>query len=127
MRLNEWIYRVFVEHPRSTDNPQSYWAHGVFSVVNSTRGLWYMLVGIIHGFVPYLFPFNTSTFIIKSFKKLVESRRHRVELQRILDFEFIQKLDEELLATKHKKPGYMHPDLIELRRLNNERQKRTET
>ena len=124
MRINEWIYRIFIEHPRSTYNPQSYWVHGAFSIFNSTRGLWYMLVGIIHGLVPCLFPFSTSSFIIRSFKKLVESHRHRDELQRILDFEFIQKLDEELL---NKTKVHMHPDLEELSRLNDERQKRTET
>ena len=124
MRINEWIYRIFVKHPRSTHNPQSYWAHGAFSIFNSTRGLWYMLVGIIHGIVPCLFPFSTSSFIIRSFKKLVESRRHREELQQILDYKFIAKLDEELL---NKTKVHMHPDLEELSRLNNERQKRTET
>ena len=118
MRLNEWIYRVFVEHPRSTDNPQSYWVHGAFSIFNSTRGLWYMLVGIIHGLVPCLFPFSTSSFIIRSFKKLVESHRHRDELQRILDFEFIQKLDEELL---NKTKNRMHPDLETLSKIKRDR------
>ena len=83
-----------------------------------------MLVGIIHGLVPCLFPFSTSSFIIRSFKKLVESRRHREELQQILDYKFIAKLDEELL---NKTKVHMHPDLEELSRLNNERQKRTET
>jgi len=121
MRVNEWWYKLFIEHPRSTDNPQGYWAHFLFGAVNSIRGLWYMFVGVIHGFVPYFFPFSTSSFIIRSFKKLVESHRHRDELQRILDFEFIRQLDEELLAKKKKKPNYLHPDLAELARLNNAR------
>ena len=120
MRINEWIYRIFIEHPRSTDNPQSYWAHGVFSVVNSTRGLWYMLVGIIHGLIPYFFPFSTSSFIIRSFKKLVESRRHRDELQQILDYEFLKKLDEELL-NKRKKISGLHPDLETLSKIKRDR------
>jgi|TARA_R110002074_G_scaffold101082_2_gene218233 hypothetical protein len=119
MRASEWWHKLFIEHPRSTVNPQGYWGHFLFGAVNSIRGLWYMFVGIIHGFVPYLFPFSTSSFIIRSFKKLVESRRHRDELQQILDFEFIRQLDEELLAKKKKKRHYLHPDLAELARLNN--------
>jgi hypothetical protein len=50
---------------------------------------------------------------------LLYARRHRDELQQILDFEFIRQLDEELLAKKKKKRHYLHPDLAELARLNN--------
>jgi len=85
-----------------------------------------MFVGIIHSIIPYFFPFSTSSFIIRSFKKLVESHRHRDELQQILDFEFIRQLDEELLAKKKKRLNHLHPDVAELARLNNARKKLNE-
>jgi hypothetical protein len=33
-----FIYKVFLEHPHSTDHPQSYIKHGLFSIYNSTLG-----------------------------------------------------------------------------------------
>jgi len=90
-----FIYKVFLEHPYDTDNPQSYWKHGLFSVYNSALGLWYMIAGIIHGFIPYLFPFNTSSYLIHSFKKIVLSKRHKKELQEILDKEFFKELNKQ--------------------------------
>ena len=90
-----FIYRVFLEHPHSTDNPQSYFKHGLFSTVNSAIGLWYMIAEIIHGFVPYVFPFNTSSYLIRSFKKLVLSRRHTEELRKLLDKEFFKELNKQ--------------------------------
>jgi hypothetical protein len=95
-----FIYKVFLEHPQGTDNPQSYYIHGLFSVFNSTLGLWYMLIGIIHGIIPYVFPFSTSSYLIRSFKKLVLSRRHTEELQEILDKEFFKELNKQKKVLK---------------------------
>jgi len=79
--MNVW-YRIFLKHPKSTTHPQGYWTHGMFSVVNSIKLVWYALLGIVHGVIPCLFPFNTSSAIIRSFVKLVRSERHKKELER---------------------------------------------
>ena len=67
---------LFTEHPRDTDNPQTYWEHGKFSIGNSFILIYYGIHGIIHGIFPFWFKFTTSDAIIKVFKKLVDSRRH---------------------------------------------------
>ncbi len=87
------IWTIFKDHPSSTSNPQGYWEHGLFSVVNSIKGIWYMVLGLIHGIIPMLFPFATSSFIIKSFNKLVLSNRHMGELEENVSKEVIAKLN----------------------------------
>ena len=87
--------RIFLEHPNGTDNPQGYWAHGKFSVTNSLKGIVYMLAGIVHGILPILFPFTTSSWIIRSFVKLVESERHKEELDKYISTQFAMKLLED--------------------------------
>ena len=74
------IHKLFTEHPQSTDNPQGYWEHCLFSFTNSVVLMWYCLLGIIHSFFPFVFKFNTSSAIIRSFKKLVLSNRHGPEM-----------------------------------------------
>ena len=74
------IHKLFTEHPNSTENPQGYWAHCLFSFTNSVILMWFCLLGIIHSFFPFVFEFNTSSAIIRSFKKLVDSNRHGPEL-----------------------------------------------
>ena len=73
---------IFTEHPRSTDNPQGYWDHGFFSFTNSVVLLWFCLLGIVHAVFPFIFKFDTSSAIIRSFKKLVKSNRHKSELMK---------------------------------------------
>ena len=74
------IIKFFTEHPNSTANPQGYWAHWLFSLTNSMTLMWYCLLGIIHSFFPFVFEFDTSSAIIRSFKKLLNSIRHGPEL-----------------------------------------------
>lgn len=74
----------FTEHPRDTVNPQTYIEHGKFAFVNSAILVFAGIIGMIHAFLPFLFPFMTSTIIIKSFKKLVDSGRHAAELKKHL-------------------------------------------
>ena len=76
----EKITKFFTEHPNSTENPQGYWAHCLFSLTNSVILLWFCLLGIVHSFFPFIFKFSTSSAVIRSFKKLVKSKRHRSEL-----------------------------------------------
>ena len=73
---------IFTEHPNSTENPQGYWAHLRFGFTNSVILLWYCLLGIVHAFFPFWFKFSTSSAIIRSFLKLVESNRHKPELHK---------------------------------------------
>ena len=84
--------KIFLDHPNSTDNPQGYWAHGKFSIINSIKGILYMKAGIIHGLFPILFPFTTSSWIIRSFVKLVESDRHKEELDKYISLSLTRKL-----------------------------------
>ena len=86
------FYEIFLRHPNDTTNPQSYWAHGKFSIINSFKGLFYMKAGIVHGLFPILFPFTTSSWIIRSFVKLVESNRHGEELNKYISIELVRKL-----------------------------------
>ena len=84
--------RIFLDHPNGTDNPQGYWAHGKFSIINSLKGILYMNAGIVHGIFPILFPFTTSSWIIRSFVKLVESNRHKEELDKYISLSLTRKL-----------------------------------
>ena len=72
----------FTEHPNDTENPQGYFEHGRFAFANSLILVFAGLIGMIHAFLPFLFPFTTSTIVIKSFKKLVDSGRHKKELNK---------------------------------------------
>ena len=111
-------YKIFLEHPHSTDNPQSYWSHALFSIKNSLKGLWYMDAGILHGLIPYFFPFSTSSYLIRSFKTLVKSERHKDELRQIIDEDTLAQLKKDLSV---KMTSGLHPDLDELSRINMER------
>ena len=88
-----WILnKIFFEHSNSTNNPQGYWTHGSFSVGNSIKGMFAMIAGIIHGIIPILFPFTTSSWIIRSFVKLVNSDRHIEEIEKYVSREVVFKL-----------------------------------
>lgn len=73
---------LFTRHPAETENPQSYWAHGFFAARNSARLLLAALAGLVHAVFPFLFPFYTSTTVIKTYQGLVDSRRHKAEIER---------------------------------------------
>ncbi len=75
---------IFTDHPSQTDNPQTYWQHGYFAFINSCILLFGAILGIIHAFCPWWFPFRTSTIVIKCFKKIVDSGRHKEELKEIM-------------------------------------------
>ena len=75
---------IFTRHTMDTDNPQSYWVHGRFAFMNSFKLLLCCIFGMIHAVFPWWFKFTTSTAIIKSFKILVDSKRHRREIQEII-------------------------------------------
>jgi len=81
----------FTEHPQATKNPQTYLEHGRFAFVNSLILVFAGLIGMIHAIFPFLFPFVTSTIVIKSFKKLVDSGRHKAELEKEMHVGYILK------------------------------------
>ena len=85
---------IFTEHPNSTENSQGYWAHLRFAFTNSMVLLWYCRLGVVHAFVPFWFKFSTSSAIIRSFKKLVESKRHLPELKKYGMVDLLRKVIE---------------------------------
>ncbi len=89
-------YKMFLEHPQSTSNSQGYWCHGFFSVINSLKGIWYMILGVIHGILPIVFTFSTSSFIIRSFVKLVMAERHREELKEHIDSDTLAEINKQV-------------------------------
>ena len=97
-------YKMFLEHPQSTNNPQGYWCHGFFSVINSLKGMWFMLLGIIHGILPIVFTFSTSSFIIKSFVKLVQAERHQEEMKKYIDSDTLAKINKQITYEFISKP-----------------------
>lgn len=97
-------YKMFLEHPQSTSNSQGYWCHGFFSVFNSLKGIWFMLLGIIHGIFPIVFPFSTSSFIIKSFAKLVQADRHQEEMKKYIDSDTLAKINKQITYEFISKP-----------------------
>lgn len=76
------LHKLLTEHPGDTANPQSYWQHGRFAGWNSLILIYGGILGVIHAFLPFIFPFNTSTIVIKSFMKIAKSGRHTAELKR---------------------------------------------
>ena len=103
--MNLIWYSLFLEHPKSTNNPQGYLTHGIFSVVSSAKGLVYMIAGIIHGVFPYVFPFTTSSWIIKAFIKLVQSKRHKKELEKYISSDILLEIENQIHVIKDKING----------------------
>ena len=101
--MNLIWYNLFLEHPNSTNNPQGYWSHGIFSVGSSVRGLVYMIAGIIHGVCPHVFPFATSSWIIKTFIKLVQSERHKKELEKYISSDILLEIKNQIHVTEKDK------------------------
>tara|TARA_Y100000034_G_C6891681_1_gene410323 strand:- start:140 stop:496 length:357 start_codon:yes stop_codon:yes gene_type:complete len=85
------MINIFTDHPRDTENPQSYFQHGKFAFTNSALLIWAGIVGIIHAIFPWWFAFYTSTRVIKSFKKIVDSKRHKAELRTIMPNDYLQE------------------------------------
>ena len=90
------LHNLFIEHPNSTENSQGYWAHCLFSLTNSVVLMWFCLLGIVHSFFPFVFKFNTSSAVIRSFKKLVESNRHLPEMKKYEMIELYRQAIQEV-------------------------------
>lgn len=79
------------DHIKDTENPQTYIEHGKFAFLNSFKIFIAGLAGMVHAFFPWWFKFYTSTAVIKSFKDLVDSRRHINELNNIIPSGYVIK------------------------------------
>jgi hypothetical protein len=88
-------YRMFIEHPNSTDDPRGYWAHCSFSLKNSLVLMFFCLLGVIHSIFPCVFKFSTSSAVIRSFRIIVRSQRHKEEIRKYISKEDMQKLTEQ--------------------------------
>jgi hypothetical protein len=88
-------HKMFIEHPNSTDNPQGYWAHCSFGLTNSITLLFFCLLGIIHGILPCVFKFSTSSAIIRSFSALVEAQRHKEEMTKYISKDVLEELSKQ--------------------------------
>jgi len=86
------IYKIFLEHPNSTDNPQGYLAHGIFSGTISIKLVGFGLLGVIHGIIPCVFKFSTSSYVIRSFVILARSNRHKKEIKKYVSQEVLNQL-----------------------------------
>ena len=78
------LLNVLTNHVKDTDNPQTYWNHGKGAFMNSLKLLIYCAAGMLHSIFPWWFEFTTSTAVIKAFKIIVDSKRHRREIQDII-------------------------------------------
>ena len=85
------MFKAFTRHLRETENPQTYGQHFRIAFFNSLNVFWAGFQGIIHAFIPPIWPFETSTQIIKSFKILIDTKRHKAELRKHLGDGYIRK------------------------------------
>lgn len=81
----------FTAHPGDTENPQGYWEHGKFALAASFKLQLGVIAGVIHAVFPWWFKFTTSTIVIKSFKSLVDSKRHKAELREEMPTGYIMR------------------------------------
>ena len=86
------IHKIFLEHPNSTDNPQGYWAHGIFSGINSLKLIGFGSLGVIHAIIPCVFKFSTSSYIIRCFVILAKSNRHKKEIKSYISYSVLEQL-----------------------------------
>lgn len=80
-------------HTLDTPNPQNYWRHFANAFGESLTLGWYCAGGgVLHAFLPGIkrLQFSASSAVIRSFFKLLKSRRH--------DGEMLENSDQELLA-----------------------------
>ena len=71
------------------ENPQSYFEHLRFACMNSAILIYAGIIGVIHAVFPFLFKFTTSSIVIKSMKKLLESKRHKKELREFMPKDYL--------------------------------------
>ena len=98
------LTRYFREHLEATNVPQTYDEHKKFATHHSWKMIKAGFKGLIHGAYPNAYPFDGSTTIISSFKKLADSGRHIGELK-------------EILGTKYLDPKYLDPKYVKRKKL----------
>ena len=81
----DYIFESSKDHLMNNgENPQSYSQHLRFACMNSAILIYAGVIGIIHAIFPFLFKFTTSSIVISSMKKLLDSKRHKKELKKIM-------------------------------------------
>ena len=102
MDYTDRILKHFTNHPHQTKKPQSYCKHATFAIYNSFHLIFAGFIGIIHGVFPFCFPFYTSSIIIHSFQKLLESERHNNEVLMCLKDKKVYIIQSDHKAPNHK-------------------------
>lgn len=81
----EYIVESSKEHLENGGaNSQDYLTHCRFACMNSAILIYGGVIGIIHGLLPFLFKFTTSSIVIESMRKLIISGRHKKEIKDIM-------------------------------------------
>lgn len=83
--------KIFIDHCRETDMPQTYWQHFAFGFGNSVKLFVAALAGIVHAIIPAAFPFYTARRVVKSFKAIVDSGRHTQDFKDIIPTGYLLK------------------------------------
>ena len=73
---------LLTDHIKDTDNPQTYWQHWRVAFFGSLYLIGAGLVGVMHSFCPWWFPFYTSTKVIQIMNILIKTGRHKEEIYR---------------------------------------------
>jgi hypothetical protein len=84
-------------HTRDTSNPQDYWQHLYVTTTNSPKLIWLGIVGFLHGIFTEVkwMQFYTSSGVLEIAKKLIDSRRHDKEIERIFGQRFLQNINDQ--------------------------------
>lgn len=72
------------DHIRDTGSPQSYLQHGYIAGKYGFLMIFYGLIGILHAIFPFWFKFTTSSFLLRTVKLLIDTRRHSKEIEQIM-------------------------------------------
>jgi len=96
MGLWNTLSSLSTRHTRFAAHPQTYWLHAWIAIKYSTILAFGAMCGLIHGILPWLFPFTTSTIIFKSARALMMmSARHDDEVRTIFGSEFLAFIEKQ--------------------------------
>lgn len=84
------MFNFLTDHIKDTENPQTYKQHFDVAFYNSAKLLWSGIQGMIHAIFPWIWPFKTSTQIIKSVKILIDTSRHKAEFRAIIPIGYLE-------------------------------------
>lgn len=70
----------FDDHLKTTENHQTYGEHFKVAFHGSLKLFGAAVAGLIHSFWPHAYPFYTSMKVTELFKVLVDTKRHKREI-----------------------------------------------